>query len=138
VDPVESGKILQLCSSLEVKLVAVLTTHYHSDHSGADKSLIWFLWHVRARGYGNFSESVTDFCDMWVKKMISHGRFGGFSVLVNFWMYGHRQLGGNAQLAAELPGLEVVAGERDAAARTAQRWERWEAVAPKSDTLETT
>lgn len=55
VDPVESGKILQLCSSLEVKLVAVLTTHYHSDHSG-----------------------------------------------------------GNAQLAAELPGLEVVAGERDA------------------------
>ena len=43
VDPVESGKILQLCSSLEVKLVAVLTTHYHSDHSGADKSLIWFF-----------------------------------------------------------------------------------------------
>jgi len=55
--------------------------------------------------------------------MISHGRFRGFSVLVNFWMYGHGKLGGNAQLAAELPGLEVVAGERDAAARTAQRWE---------------
>ena len=49
-------------------------------------------------------------------------------------MYGHGKLGGNAQLAAELPGLEVVAGERDAAARTAQRWEWWEDVAPKSDT----
>lgn len=55
VDPVESSKILQLCNSLEVKLVTVLTTHYHSDHSG-----------------------------------------------------------GNAELAAAVPGLEVVAGHKDA------------------------
>ncbi|CAJ1396603.1 unnamed protein product [Effrenium voratum] len=39
VDPVEPQKILELCKSLEVRLVAVLTTHYHSDHSGGNKAL---------------------------------------------------------------------------------------------------
>ncbi|CAK9044627.1 unnamed protein product [Durusdinium trenchii] len=55
VDPVDSKKMLDCCTMLSVDLVAVLTTHYHSDHSG-----------------------------------------------------------GNAALAAALPSLEVVAGEKDA------------------------
>ncbi|CAE7572401.1 hagh, partial [Symbiodinium pilosum] len=55
IDSADGEKTAALCQSLEVNLVAVLTTHYHADHSG-----------------------------------------------------------GNAFLAAAKPGLEVIAGERDA------------------------
>mmetsp|Transcript_116906 Transcript_116906/g.225508 ORF Transcript_116906/g.225508 Transcript_116906/m.225508 type:complete len:394 (-) Transcript_116906:216-1397(-) len=36
VDPVEADKVLAVCASLGVELIAVLTTHYHSDHSGGN------------------------------------------------------------------------------------------------------
>eukprot|EP00931_Biecheleriopsis_adriatica_P121078 TRINITY_DN96159_c0_g1_i1.p1 TRINITY_DN96159_c0_g1~~TRINITY_DN96159_c0_g1_i1.p1 ORF type:complete len:323 (+),score=41.30 TRINITY_DN96159_c0_g1_i1:40-969(+) len=39
VDPVEGDKILEACKREGVTLAAVLTTHYHSDHSGGNEYL---------------------------------------------------------------------------------------------------
>lgn len=39
IDPVDSEKILSLCKDEDVQLAAVLTTHYHSDHSGGNAKL---------------------------------------------------------------------------------------------------
>jgi len=39
VDPVEPSKVIDECQKEGVRLSAVLTTHYHSDHSGGNQAL---------------------------------------------------------------------------------------------------
>jgi hydroxyacylglutathione hydrolase len=40
IDPVDSDKILSICEAEGVTLVAILTTHYHGDHSGGNAALV--------------------------------------------------------------------------------------------------
>lgn len=39
VDPVDAGRIITACEEMGAQLVAVLTTHYHADHSGGNEEL---------------------------------------------------------------------------------------------------
>lgn len=55
VDPAEARPILERCRALEVRLVAILTTHYHWDHVGGNAELLAAVPALRV--YGPAAES---------------------------------------------------------------------------------
>eukprot|EP00928_Gymnodinium_smaydae_P045078 TRINITY_DN30096_c0_g1_i1.p1 TRINITY_DN30096_c0_g1~~TRINITY_DN30096_c0_g1_i1.p1 ORF type:complete len:308 (+),score=57.46 TRINITY_DN30096_c0_g1_i1:70-993(+) len=39
IDPVDAPKVMRVCEDADVQLAAILTTHYHADHSGGNEAL---------------------------------------------------------------------------------------------------
>ncbi|KAJ3144614.1 hypothetical protein HDU89_008119 [Geranomyces variabilis] len=60
VDPVEPRKVLSTAESLQAKIVALLTTHHHADHSGGNAAFVSAVSNTPVYGSDNRIPALTN------------------------------------------------------------------------------
>ncbi|KAI0219874.1 Hydroxyacylglutathione hydrolase, mitochondrial [Lamellibrachia satsuma] len=58
IDPVEPEKLIEAVKEADVNLIAILTTHHHSDHAGGNERLVKMVPGLRVYGAGDRIEAL--------------------------------------------------------------------------------